>query len=172
MHHDRLLLQMALTELESLTHKLNETKRESESRHDVKRVMASLTGRNAIKASASRYLVRQDDMLQTVRRGRGGGEEGRGGRGREGAGVTDGQERHQGERQPLPGATGRHASDGEEGERRGGEGGGGGWREQVSLTGRNAIKASASRYLVRQDDMPQTVRRGRGMQGKEGKGGT
>ena len=39
-------------------------------------------GRNAIKASASRYLVRQDDMLQTVRRGRGGegrGEEGDGG---------------------------------------------------------------------------------------------
>ena len=41
----------------------------------------------------------------------------------EGAGVTDGQERDQGERQPLPSATGRHASDGEEGEGNAGEGG-------------------------------------------------
>lgn len=37
-HADRLSLQLALSELESLTHKLNETKRESENRHDVKKV--------------------------------------------------------------------------------------------------------------------------------------
>ncbi|ELU12632.1 hypothetical protein CAPTEDRAFT_218934 [Capitella teleta] len=63
-HDDRLALQMALTELESMTHRLNETKRESESRHDVMRIVRSLAGRSsALKSSHQRCLIRQDDCV-------------------------------------------------------------------------------------------------------------
>ena len=66
-HRDRVLLQMALTELETLTHKLNETKRESESRYDVKKILSNLTGRRqSFRTEESRYLVRQDHMVQVV----------------------------------------------------------------------------------------------------------
>ena len=57
---------MALTELENLTHKLNETKRESENRHDVKKIMSNLTGRHQLKGDSDRHLVRGDDMVQVV----------------------------------------------------------------------------------------------------------
>ena len=65
-HHDRIPLQMALTELENLTHKLNETKRESESRHEVRRIMTNMTGRFSLKPDIERFLVRQDDLMQIV----------------------------------------------------------------------------------------------------------
>ena len=66
-HHDRLALQMALTELESMTHRLNETKRESESRHDVMQVVRSLAGTSSVlKSSHQRCLIRQDDFVVLV----------------------------------------------------------------------------------------------------------
>ena len=65
-HHDRIPLQMALTELENLTHKLNETKRESEGRFEAKRIVSRLSGRNTIKSDERRYLVRQEDVTHIV----------------------------------------------------------------------------------------------------------
>ncbi|CAH1774827.1 unnamed protein product [Owenia fusiformis] len=63
-HHDRLPLQVALTELENLAHRLNEKKRESEQRHAARQVLANM-GRTGQKAeTAGQYLVRQDDLVQ------------------------------------------------------------------------------------------------------------
>ena len=65
-HCDRIPLQMALTELENLTHRLNETKRESEGRFEAKRILSRLSGRNTIKSDENRYLVRQEDVTVAV----------------------------------------------------------------------------------------------------------
>lgn len=65
-HHDRINLQMALTELENLTHKLNETKRDSEMRYEAKKIVANLIGRNSIKSDDKRYLVRNEDVVYLV----------------------------------------------------------------------------------------------------------
>lgn len=65
-HGDRLALQLALSELENLTFKLNEMKRESENVRDVKHMASCLTGRYSLKPDALRYLLRQDEVLQLV----------------------------------------------------------------------------------------------------------
>ena len=67
---------MALSELETLTYKLNETKRDSEGRYDAHRVLCSLgRGRSSSITSSSgsvsggggeRYMVQQLDMTQVV----------------------------------------------------------------------------------------------------------
>jgi Rho guanine nucleotide exchange factor 10 len=66
-HSDRLALQIALTELDTLTHRLNEAKRESEIRLEVKRLLAHVSGRHSIKIDKEKtYMIRQDDMIQIV----------------------------------------------------------------------------------------------------------
>ena len=57
-------MQVALTELENLTHKLNETKRETENRRDVKHIFSAMFGKPFTKTEMSKYLVRQDDVDQ------------------------------------------------------------------------------------------------------------
>ncbi len=69
-HHDRLPLQLALTELETLTHRLNESKRESECYNDARTFMGNLVGRHSVKADADRYYIRRDDLYQVVSRER------------------------------------------------------------------------------------------------------
>lgn len=49
-----------------MTHKLNETKRDSESHYDVTRIVSSLAGRTSLKGgpeSDKRSLIRQDDFV-------------------------------------------------------------------------------------------------------------
>ncbi|KAF8790883.1 Rho guanine nucleotide exchange factor 10 like protein [Argiope bruennichi] len=64
-HHDRMSLQMALTQLESLAETLNERKREAEQHHAVREVLKHL-GKFSFKSSADRdhFLLRQDDVIQ------------------------------------------------------------------------------------------------------------
>lgn len=66
-HHDRMSLQLALTQLESLAETLNERKREAEQHHAVREVLKHL-GKFSFKSSADRdhYLLRQDDVVQLV----------------------------------------------------------------------------------------------------------
>ena len=65
-HHDRLSLQLALTELETLTHRLNESKRESETRNEAKHFTNHLMGRHSVKSDAERFQVRRDNLYQVV----------------------------------------------------------------------------------------------------------
>ncbi len=65
-HHDRLPLQLALTELETLTHRLNESKRESEDQSEAKHFVHCLIGRHSLKTEADRYLVRRENLYQLV----------------------------------------------------------------------------------------------------------
>ena len=65
-HHDRLSLQLALTELETLTHRLNESKRESETHNDAKHFMSNIMGRHSVKFDAERFQVRRDNLYQVV----------------------------------------------------------------------------------------------------------
>lgn len=66
-HHDRLSLQLALSELESLTDRLNEAKRDSESRLEVRRLLDNLTGFGSVLLKVDEensFLVRQDDVIE------------------------------------------------------------------------------------------------------------
>ncbi|XP_076155677.1 rho guanine nucleotide exchange factor 10 isoform X1 [Alosa pseudoharengus] len=72
-HPDRLPLQMALTELETLAEKLNEKKREADQRCEIKHIAKAMNERylNKLLSSGSRYLIRSDDMVETVYNDRG-----------------------------------------------------------------------------------------------------
>ncbi|XP_075454332.1 rho guanine nucleotide exchange factor 10 isoform X2 [Ascaphus truei] len=72
-HPDRLPLQMALTELETLAEKLNERKRDADQRCEIKQIAKAMNERylNKLLSNGSRYLLRSDDMLETVYNERG-----------------------------------------------------------------------------------------------------
>uniref|UniRef100_A0A5F8G496 Rho guanine nucleotide exchange factor 10 n=1 Tax=Monodelphis domestica TaxID=13616 RepID=A0A5F8G496_MONDO len=72
-HPDRLPLQMALTELETLAEKLNERKRDADQRCEIKQIAKAINERylNKLLSSGNRYLVRSDDMVETVYNDRG-----------------------------------------------------------------------------------------------------
>ncbi|XP_070108925.1 rho guanine nucleotide exchange factor 10 isoform X13 [Equus caballus] len=72
-HPDRLPLQMALTELETLAEKLNERKRDADQRCEIKQIAKAVNERylNKLLSSGNRYLVRSDDMIETVYNDRG-----------------------------------------------------------------------------------------------------
>lgn len=72
-HPDRLPLQMALTELETLAEKLNERKRDADQRCEIKQMAKAVNERylNKLLSSGSRRLVRSDDMIETVYNDRG-----------------------------------------------------------------------------------------------------
>ncbi|XP_077998334.1 rho guanine nucleotide exchange factor 10-like [Glandiceps talaboti] len=65
-HPDRMSLQLALTRLETLAGRLNERKRQTEQRHEVRQVLKNLNVKYSTKATtaSNRCLIRQDDMLQ------------------------------------------------------------------------------------------------------------
>ncbi|XP_064001931.1 rho guanine nucleotide exchange factor 10 isoform X3 [Pogoniulus pusillus] len=67
-HPDRLPLQMALTELETLAEKLNERKRDADQRCEIKQIAKAMNERylNKLLNSGNRHLIRTDDMLETV----------------------------------------------------------------------------------------------------------
>ena len=67
-HADRLQLQIALTELDTLTHRLNETKRESENRLEARRLLAQMGTRQSLRVEQQDvFMVRHDDIVQVVR---------------------------------------------------------------------------------------------------------
>ncbi|XP_023558386.1 rho guanine nucleotide exchange factor 10 isoform X3 [Octodon degus] len=72
-HPDRLPLQMALTELETLAEKLNERKRDADRRCEIRHIAKAVNERylNKLLSSGSRYLLRSDDMIETVYNDRG-----------------------------------------------------------------------------------------------------
>nr|XP_055028117.1 rho guanine nucleotide exchange factor 10 isoform X1 [Misgurnus anguillicaudatus]XP_055028118.1 rho guanine nucleotide exchange factor 10 isoform X1 [Misgurnus anguillicaudatus] len=72
-HPDRLPLQMALTELETLAEKLNERKREADQRCEIRHIAKAVNEHylNKLLSSGSRYLIRSDDMVETVYNDRG-----------------------------------------------------------------------------------------------------
>lgn len=72
-HPDRLPLQMALTELETLAEKLNERKRDADQRCEVKQIAKAINERylNKLLSSGNRYLIRSDDVIETVYNDRG-----------------------------------------------------------------------------------------------------
>ncbi|XP_028337157.1 rho guanine nucleotide exchange factor 10 isoform X1 [Physeter macrocephalus] len=72
-HPDRLPLQMALTELETLAEKLNERRRDADQRCEIKQIAKAINERylNKLLSSGSRYLVRSDDVIETVYNDRG-----------------------------------------------------------------------------------------------------
>ncbi|KAM9777318.1 rho guanine nucleotide exchange factor 10 [Neosynchiropus ocellatus] len=72
-HPDRLPLQMALTELETLAEKLNEKKREADQRCEIRHISKAMNERylNKLLSNGSRYLIRSDDMVETVYSDRG-----------------------------------------------------------------------------------------------------
>jgi hypothetical protein len=61
-HPDRLCLQLALTQLESLADRLNERKRDSERHFAVRQLLKHYLS-NSTTSSCSRYLLRMDDVL-------------------------------------------------------------------------------------------------------------
>ncbi|XP_054894379.1 rho guanine nucleotide exchange factor 10 isoform X2 [Poeciliopsis prolifica] len=72
-HADRLPLQMALTELETLAEKLNEKKREADQRCEIRHIAKAMNEHylNKLLSNGSRYLIRSDDMVETVYNERG-----------------------------------------------------------------------------------------------------
>ena len=56
---------MALTDIENLTRRLNDRKRESDKLLEVKRFLSNLTGRHGLKAEG-RCVVRRDDLNEVV----------------------------------------------------------------------------------------------------------
>ncbi|KAM6973165.1 rho guanine nucleotide exchange factor 10 [Aplochiton taeniatus] len=72
-HADRLPLQMALTELETLAEKLNEKKREADQRCEIRHIAKAMNERylNKLLSNGVRYLIRSDDMVETVYNDRG-----------------------------------------------------------------------------------------------------
>ncbi|KAK0174347.1 hypothetical protein PV327_010130 [Microctonus hyperodae] len=67
-HHDRMSLQLALTQLESLAEMLNERKREAEQFQAFKKMLRHVSGKLAHRplssSSSSRYLIREDNVTQ------------------------------------------------------------------------------------------------------------
>ncbi|XP_018326823.1 rho guanine nucleotide exchange factor 10-like protein isoform X2 [Agrilus planipennis] len=65
-HHDRMSLQLALTQLESLTEMLNERKRESEQFQAFKEMLRNISGKFSIRplSDGNRYLIREDNVTQ------------------------------------------------------------------------------------------------------------
>ncbi|XP_025202453.1 rho guanine nucleotide exchange factor 10-like isoform X2 [Melanaphis sacchari] len=65
-HPDRMSLQLALTQLESLAEMLNERKRESEQAQAFKEMLKSVSSKLAVRpiADSNRCLLRQDDVTQ------------------------------------------------------------------------------------------------------------
>uniref|UniRef100_A0A8C2JW43 Rho guanine nucleotide exchange factor 10 n=1 Tax=Cyprinus carpio TaxID=7962 RepID=A0A8C2JW43_CYPCA len=72
-HPDRLPLQMALTELETLAEKLNERKKEADQRCEIRHIAKAMNEHylNKLLSSGSRYLIRSDDVVETVYNDRG-----------------------------------------------------------------------------------------------------
>ncbi|XP_074654119.1 rho guanine nucleotide exchange factor 10-like isoform X2 [Tubulanus polymorphus] len=66
-HADRLPLQLALTVLENLAHKLNDRKRESEQRHAANKLLKQLNVKFVQKLnSPNLHVIRQDDVVETA----------------------------------------------------------------------------------------------------------
>ncbi|XP_072036200.1 rho guanine nucleotide exchange factor 10-like protein [Amphiura filiformis] len=67
-HADRMPLQLALTKLETLAGVLNDRKKQTEQKHAVKQLIKNLNVKLSHKLPNDRirWVVRQDDMLQTV----------------------------------------------------------------------------------------------------------
>lgn len=67
-HHDRMSLQLALTQLESLAEMLNERKREAEQFQAFKEMLRHVSGKLSHRplSSSSRYLIREDNVTQLV----------------------------------------------------------------------------------------------------------
>lgn len=67
-HPDRMSLQLALTQLESLAELLNERKRESEQAQAFKEMLRAISGKLSARpiADNNRFLIRQDDVTQLV----------------------------------------------------------------------------------------------------------
>lgn len=65
-HHDRMSLQLALTQLESLAEMLNERKREAEQYQAFRDTLKHINTKFALRGiqEGNRYLLRQDDVLQ------------------------------------------------------------------------------------------------------------
>ncbi|KAK3857916.1 hypothetical protein Pcinc_035865 [Petrolisthes cinctipes] len=65
-HHDRMSLQLALTQLESLAEMLNERKREAEQYQAFRDTLKHINTKFALRGiqEGNRYLLRQDDMQQ------------------------------------------------------------------------------------------------------------
>lgn len=62
-HHDRMSLQLALTQLESLADRLNERKRDAERHFAVKQLLKDYLSTSTTNSS-NRFLLRQDDIYQ------------------------------------------------------------------------------------------------------------
>lgn len=62
-HHDRMSLQLALTQLESLADRLNERKRDAERHFAVKQLLKDYLS-TSTTSSSHRFLLRQDDVYQ------------------------------------------------------------------------------------------------------------
>ncbi|KDR21446.1 rho guanine nucleotide exchange factor 10 isoform X3 [Zootermopsis nevadensis] len=65
-HHDRMSLQLALTQLESLAEMLNERKREAEQFQAFKEMLRHISGKFAARplSDGNRYLLREDNVTQ------------------------------------------------------------------------------------------------------------
>ncbi|XP_018562299.1 rho guanine nucleotide exchange factor 10 [Anoplophora glabripennis] len=65
-HHDRMSLQLALTQLESLAEMLNERKREAEQYQAFKEMLRNISGKFSARplSDSNRYLLREDNVLQ------------------------------------------------------------------------------------------------------------
>lgn len=64
-HEDRMSLQLALTQLESLAELLNERKREAEQTQAFKEIVRAISVKLP-KGDNNRCLIRQDDVIQLV----------------------------------------------------------------------------------------------------------
>lgn len=67
-HPDRMSLQLALTQLESLAELLNERKREAEQSQAFREMLRAISGKLSVKniGDNNRCLLRQDDVTQMV----------------------------------------------------------------------------------------------------------
>lgn len=70
-HHDRMSLQLALTQLESLAETLNERKREAEQYQAFREMLSHISGTfntrflsSSLDGNRNRYLIREDDVTQ------------------------------------------------------------------------------------------------------------
>lgn len=65
-HHDRMSLQLALTQLESLAEMLNERKREAEQYQAFKEMLRNISGKFSARplSDGNRYLLREDNVTQ------------------------------------------------------------------------------------------------------------
>ncbi|KYB25331.1 rho guanine nucleotide exchange factor 10 isoform X1 [Tribolium castaneum] len=65
-HHDRMSLQLALTQLESLAEMLNERKREAEQYQAFKEMLRHISGKFSVRplSDCNRYLLREDNVMQ------------------------------------------------------------------------------------------------------------